>query len=803
MLKNYITIAFRNLLRHKTFSLINILGLAIGMAATLLIVLYVAHELSYNRFHEKGDRIVKVMMNHKDGDKSYVLPWMSYRFGESVKEACPEVEDFARIRAPNFGSKLVQSDAKHRFFESNFTFADAGFIRLFSFKFLQGDPQTALTRPYTVLLTKSMARKYFGDADPLGKTILFDKKHSFEVTGVLEDLPPNSSIKFDFIGNKATSLAIEQEMYRSFMNEEEANKFMKEVSANGSYHTYFLLHPDASPDKVADKIPNLLTDKKSFDSKKSTYTLYSLFNLHFSPTFPGSWQTISIFSVVAIMILALALINYINLTTARSTIRAKEVGVRKVVGAARGSLIIQFYLESALYITMAFGLAFLLFAILQPLFYQTLQLKVDESFLKSDYFLLPAFAFFVISVVLSGSYPAFFLSRFTPEQVLKGKFGAANSAAWIRKGLTVFQFTVSIALIIGSILIKSQLDLFLKKDVGLDRDRVAVVHLDQEDGLNKHYRAIREEMKQIRGVEAITASTLLMYANSFNMWGVKSQNSTEQISIYTFPVDENFIGTLNLKWAIPPQDAQALANKDQIVINETAARQLGIHSGNARQVLDLGQGITKNLVGVVKDFNYATLVNGIKPMALFIAPDSVYRDYLYIKIAQQAPVPETIGAIRQVYDRYRADKPFEYTFLDETYQKQYESQISTGNIIFVFTGFAMLIACLGLFGLAAFMAEQRIKEIGVRKVLGASVMQIVSLLSKDFLKLVCIAFIIAVPISYYVMSRWLQDFAYQTELAWWVFALAGIGAFLVALITVSYQSIKAALANPVKSLRSE
>jgi putative ABC transport system permease protein len=358
-------------------------------------------------------------------------------------------------------------------------------------------------------------------------------------------------------------------------------------------------------------------------------------------------------------------------------------------------------------------------------------------------------------------------------------------------------------LIIGSILIKSQLDLFLKKDIGLNRERVAVVHLDREDGLDKHYKPIREELKQVSGVETVTASSLVMYGNYFNSWNVKSLDSTKDIRINSFPVDESFISALDLKWAIPPHNKQAFATKDQIVINETAARQLGIHSGNYQQRLDLGEGVTKNLVGVVKDFHYSTLIRGIEPMALFIAPDTVYRDYLYLKLEQKASIAETMGGIRQVYNRYKTDKPFDYTFLDDTYRKQYESQISTGNIIFAFTGFAVLIACLGLFGLATFLAEYRAKEIGIRKVMGASAWQIFSLLSKDFLRLILLAFIISTPIAWYAMSRWLEDFAYRIDIDWWVFAIAGLVALLIAWLTVSFQSIKAALDNPIKSLRNE
>jgi putative ABC transport system permease protein len=803
MLQNYIIIALRNLLRHKTFSLINILGLATGMAVTLLIVLYVAHEYSYDHFHQKGNRIVKANYKHQAGNESYSVPWMSYRFGEAVKNACPEVEDFARFKEPGFGSKLVQSDSQHKFFEPGFAFADKGFMRLFSFDFLQGDPKTALSRPFTILLTEQTARKYFGDAHPIGKTLVYDKQYTFEVVGILRNLPPNSSIQFDFLADLTSYRSIERKIYEKFMSAQEIEKQFERVGASGGYSTYFLLHPQALASRVAQKIPSLLTMDDKIKSSDASYILDPLFDLHFNSLLPGAQQAVAIFSVVAILILALALINYINLTTARSTIRAKEVGIRKVAGAARKSLIIQFYLESSFCVTLAFSLAVIIFIWLKPLFFQILQFNIDESFLKSPFFLVPVVIFYVICIVLSGSYPALLLSNFAPVEVLKGRFGTTGNAAWVRKGLTVFQFAVSITLIIGSILIKGQLDLFMKKDTGVDRERVAVVHLDVEDGLDKQYKAIREEIRQISGVEHLTASSLVMYGRYSNIWSIKSVDSTKDVPVHYFAVDEEFIPALSLKWAIPPQQGQALVTKDQMVINETAAKQLGIHAGNYQQRIDVGEGITKNVIGVLKDFNYASLAQEIKPMALSIAPDSVYRDYLYIKLSQKASIPETIGAIGQVYNRYKTDKPFDYTFLDDTYRKQYENQMSTAKIMFAFTAFAIIIACMGLFGLATFTAEQRTKEIGIRKVLGASVSQIVAMLSKDLLKLIAVAFVISSPIAWYVMHKWLEDFAYRIDMDWWVFGLAGVVALFIALFTVSFQSIKAALANPVKSLRNE
>lgn len=803
MLITYFKVAWRAFRKNRTVSLINVLGLAAGLVVTLLIGLYVAHEYSYDRFHVQGSRIAKVELRHDDGTQSYSVPTMSYRFGEAVKTACPGVEDFARITDPVFGTKLVQSDLEHKSFEAGFQFADPGFLRLFSFTLLKGDPKTALTQPATVVLTERMARKYFGDADPIGKTITYDKKHLMQVVGVIRNPPFNSSIQFDFLGDMSTYRAIDRNWHAGFLGDRKADEIQESVGTGGSYNTYFLLHPQASGSEIERKIPSLLSPGETITNPNDQYKLYALSDLHFSVIAPGQKSRVTVFSVIGGLILALALINYVNLTTARSTLRAKEVSIRKMIGAERIALIIQFYFESALYVTLAFGVAVLLFVTLQPFFFAVLHLNVDRVFLTSPFFLAPAVLVFLASIFVSGSYPALLLSRFSPMKVLKGRSRAAGSVGWIRRGLTVFQFTVSVALIIGSLLINNQLKLFLEKDLGIDRDRVVTVFLDPEDGLDKHFNAIREEIRQLKEIESVTASSLVMYDQYMNSWRLKRTDTGQAADLNTFDVDESFISTMSIPWAIPPRAREGELTKNRIVINETAAKQLGINAGNYEQTLDAGQGITKNVVGVVKDFNYSSLARGIKPMALFMADDSRPRNYLYLKLAKGVPTSTALVAIRRVYDRYKTEKPFAYAFLDETYRRLYDSEVSLQTIILALTGFAVLIACLGLFGLAAFVAEQRTKEIGIRKVMGASVGSVVRLLSADFLKLILLAVILASPVAWYVMHHWLENFTYKVTIEWWVFALAGGLAIGIALITVGFQSIRAALTNPVRSLRSE
>jgi putative ABC transport system permease protein len=803
MLLNYFKIALRNLWHNRTFSFINIAGLATGLSVTLLISLYVAHEYSFDRFHEHADRIVKVEFKQQEGDQTYTVPWMSYRFAEAVQKASPEVEDYARIKMSSYSTKQIMSDAQHKNYESGFGFADNRFFRVFSFPLIKGDRRTVLSRPETIVLTESMARKYFGNTDPLGKTITYDKKYLFEVVGVVADPPLNSTIQFHFLANLETQRAMDRTAYNSFMDEKQANEQLESVGAAGSYDTYFLLKNAGDAGNVARKIPSVLSEKDKIKSKNEKYYLYALPKYHFDTSYKTVQKTVDTFGIIAILILSLALINYVSLTTARATIRAKEVSVRKVVGAARRSLIIQFYLESTLYVTLAFGLALLFFNLLKPFFYNTLQLKIDTSFVSTPYFWMPAIGFYLVSILLSGSYPALLLSNFTPISILKGKLGIGKGTTAVRQSLTVFQFTISIALIIGSILIKKQLDLFLRQNVGLERERIVGIRLDHETGIDKQYSSLRNNLSQISGVEAVTASSLPIYGGYMNGWNLRVLHSGKVVSANSFPVDKEFIKTMRVQWAIAPTQKDELSSEGNIIINETAAKELGINAKNYQQPIDIGSGTPKNLMGVVKDFPFTSLHQKIRPMAFFIGKNDLFHEYIYVKLGKNANVQEKLAVMKHVYDSYKVDRPFDYYFLDEAYQKLYDYEISTGKIIFAFTGFAILIACLGLFGLATFTAERRTKEIGIRKVLGASVASIVGLLSSEFLKLVLIGVVIASPIAYYFMNNWLQGFAHRVDIVWWYFAIAALLGFIVAFLTVSSQAIKAALMNPVKSLKSE
>jgi putative ABC transport system permease protein len=799
MLLHYFKIALRHIKRHYVISLVNIGGLAIGLTASLLVAAYVANEYSYDRFHVRGGRIVKVEFSHREGEKSYSVPWMSYDFGQTVKDQCAEVRQFGRISDNSFYSKLVQSDASHQFYESNFVAADNGFLQLFSFELIKGNLKTALTKPNTVLLTESMAVKYFGNQDPVGKTVTYDKQLVFEVVGVLKDLPRNSSIQFDFLSDLISYRARERQDMAGYMDKKQLKEQINNVGATGSYHTYFLLGENASRAAVERKIPSLLSQYSRISDDGDSYSLFPLFDMHFERNDQSARQKALVFSVIGLLILSLALCNYVNLTTASSSTRSGEVSVRKVVGGSRIALIAQFYLESVIYVTIAFVLAVCSFLVLKDYLYHALELPIDASFPKSPWFILILIGFYLTSILLSGSYPALLLSKLAPAQILRGGYGALGRAANARKVFTVFQFTVSIALIIGSILITKQMELFQKKDLGINREKIVTVFLDREDGLGKHYREIRQGVEGISGVESVASSSLLMYHPYGNALDLKRLDSDKKLKVSYFPVDEQFINTMQIQWI-----AHSRENiRNGIVLNQTAAKELGLNANNFGQTLDMGQSMQRDVVGIVKDFHFTSLNQKIAPMALQMGSDTLFHDYLYIRLDKNADVQKTLAGIEKIYNQFKTSRAFEYAFLDDTYNKMYKSQEKTGRVVYWFTGVAVLIACLGLFGLTTFSAEQRRKEIGIRKVLGATVVNILAMLSTDFLKLVLLSVLLASPLAYLVMQRWLEDFAYHIPISWWVFVLAGSASLVLALITISFQGFRAAAANPVKSLKTD
>ncbi|MPR34776.1 ABC transporter permease [Salmonirosea aquatica] len=790
MLTNYLKIAFRNLIKNRTYSLINIVGLAMGMAVSVLILMFVMHEFSYDKFHENHARIYRILAKIKMGDQDLQMNSFSAKLGPALEKYNSQVEGFVRMKAAV--DKVVMKNparGEEAFYEQNFVFTDPSFFKVFSFKIKEGSA-ASLDQPFTMVISERAAQKYFGDENPVGKSLTYEGRYPLQIIGVAENPPSNSSFDFDFV---ASALTYPQLSENNNMEWEKA----------GIFNTYLLLDSEQSVAVVEKNIKREGKKTGAF-AEDADYHLEGLTTIHLGNNFNDSGNTklIYIFTGVAVLILLLALFNYMSLTTARATLRAKEVGVRKVVGANRGGLVRQFYVESVLLCSIAFALAFVLVQLLRQPFYNLLNLRIDSSFLFSPAFLGYLIGLLVLSALVAGSYPALVLSGFAPLEVLRGRLAGGQSSAGVRRFFMVLQFTVSIVLIVCSLVVKNQLSYMQNKKLGLYKDQVLSIPLSSTVADN--YFPLRNEIRDQAGVQNVAVTNAGLF-KGYNMFFLNNFTTKQQVPLVTYSVDHNFTEILGLNWKTKPNAAQ-WKNQNYVVLNETALKELGIQGDPIGQEVVQGS----KIAGILKDFHFSSIQSEIKAMGLFVANDTTNivkalggRGVLYVRLDPKADMQEKVAAIGRIFKKYDQEKPFEYYFLDDAFNETFKTEIRMSTMFTVFTSFAVFIACMGLFGLAAFTAETRTKEIGIRKVLGASVASLVTLLSRDFLNLVVVALVIASPIAWYVMNEWLRDFPYKISIGWWMFALAGGLAVGVALFTVSFQAIKAALMNPVKSLRSE
>ncbi|TDB62741.1 ABC transporter permease [Arundinibacter roseus] len=790
MITNYLKIAFRNLVKNKTYSLINIVGLAMGMSVSVLILMFVMHEFSFDKFHEKHARIYRILAKIKMGDQDLQMNSFSAKLGPALKEYNPQVENFVRVK--DAVDKIVMKNparGEEAFYEQNFLFTDPSFFKLFSFKIKDGSA-ASLDRPFTMVISERAAKKYFGDENPVGKSLTYEGKYPMQIIGVAENPPSNSSFDFDFVASAVT-----------YPQLNENNK--KEWDVAGIFDTWLLLDSDQSVAAVEKNIKREGEKTGAFASD-AEYQLENLATIHLGNNFneSGNTKLIYIFTGVAVLILLLALFNYMSLTTARATLRAKEVGVRKVVGANRGGLVRQFYVESILLCSVAFALAFMLVQLLRHPFYDLLNLRIGASFLFSPSFLGYVIGLLLVSALIAGSYPALVLSGFAPLEVLRGRLAGRQSSAGVRRFFMVLQFTVSIILIICSLVVRNQLNYMQTKKLGLYKEQILSIPLSSS--VADSYFPLRNEIRDQVGVQNVAATNVGLF-KGYNMFFLKNRTTQLDVPLVTYSVDPNFTEILGLRWKTKP-DTTLWKNQSYMVLNETAIKEMGIKGDPIGQELVPGS----KVAGVLKDFHFSSIQSEIRAMGLFVSNDTTNlvkalagRGELYVRLDPKTNIQEKIATIGKIFKKYDQEKPFEYYFLDDAFNETFKTEIRMSTMFTIFTSFAVFIACMGLFGLAAFTAETRTKEIGIRKVLGASVSGIVALLSKDFLKLVLVAVVIASPIAWYAMSQWLADFAYRIDIEWWMFALAGGLGIGIAILTVSFQSVKAALMNPVKSLRSE
>lgn len=816
MFKNYFKIAWRNILRHKVFSSINIFGLSIGLTCCMLISFYICNELSYDTYHKNGDRIYQLgVISTMDGKEDRTAN-TSAPVGKVMQIDFPEIEDQARLMRLFSDDKTLfqHTDATgntNSFYETKGFVADSSFFKLVTYSFKEGSPQTALVEPNTVVVSENIAQKIFGKESALNKVVHISSStngdHDFKITGVFKTSPIPSHIDANFImsmrGGGLNSMA---NVNASMVN-------------NNMFYTYLLLKQTADAKTLESKFPAFIQkhmgEELKAQGRKRQHFLTAIKDVHLrsgiadNVTPSGSVTSLFILGSIAVLTLLIACINFMNMSTSSSSKRAAEVGVRKVLGAVQNSLLRQFLGESLLMAGIALLIAIILTILLLPLFEQVSGKTIFITFQQhalvfAGFVLLAAF-----TGLLAGSYPAFYLSSFKPIQVLKGKLSNSLAAVSLRKGMVVFQFVISIALIVASVVIADQMKYMRSKHLGFTKEQQIILPLRSSTAKNSSV-ALRNEVAGIPGIK--TAGASLYYPGTSNptdwMLYKEGQSKNESKRVYINFVDDKFLSTLNIEPVAGRLFSYNIASDSAsgIIINQEGATKLGFKSPQDAigKWIGFEPGETAYrlyVVGVVKNFHFQDLHVPIESYAFLL--NSGTRFNYIVAHATEANIGSSLKALEATWHKLNPNDPFEYSFLDQDFQKNYEAESRQAVLITSFTVIAIIISCLGLFALATFSAEQRIKEIGVRKVLGASVTSIVTLISKDFLKLVGIAILIACPIAWYVMRKWLENFAFRVDISWQVFALTAILAVFVALFTISFQAIKAAISNPVKSLRTE
>jgi putative ABC transport system permease protein len=786
MFTNYFKVAFRNLLRNKSFSLINISGLAVGMASAVLILLWVENEMSFDRFHEKSDRLYEVYGNVRmDGVLQSQVPTPEL-LAPTLKRDYPQMDQTCRIGWDQ--NLLMTYQEKH--LKPTGTWADGSFLTMFSFPLLKGDSRSALSDPYSLVVTETLAKTLFGSEDPMGKVVRIDNSNNFKITGLLKDLPNNTNFDFEYL------------MSYGFL---ESKHYIDSDWTDVSIRTFATLQPNVSLQDANAKIKNITI---KYSSKKSEVTqfLYPVSQLRLYSKFEngkpagGRIETVRLFSVIAAFILLIACINFMNLSTARSEKRAKEVGIRKVAGALKKSLIAQFLIESIVISAIAGLLALLLVELFLPAFN-----RLTEKHLFIDFtqirFWLGGIGFVLLTGTLAGSYPAFFLATFKPVVVLKGGFKKINALVTPRKILVVSQFTFAIILVVSTIIIVQQIRFGQERKSGYDKSNLAYVFI--EGDIHKNYKLIKNDLLS-SGTALFISQTMAPLTQSWSSgfslsWPGKDPSTHVSFDRSTTSGDLVKTAGLTLMEGRDIDLVNYPSDSTACVINESAAKLMKFKSPIGQTIFD--DPVTWHVVGVIKDFILQSPYEPTRPI-IFKGPK--YGGYVMnIKFNPQHATAANLARAKVIFEKYNPSFPFEYHFVDEEYAKKFSDQELIAKLAALFAGLTIFISCLGLFGLATYMAENRIKEVGMRKILGASVSSIAALLSRDFVKLVVVSIVIACPVSWYFMNRWLLGFDYRVTISWYVFVLAGTAALFIAIVTVSFQAIKAAITNPINSLRSE
>lgn len=802
MLRNYFNVAIRNITKHKFFSVINILGLTIGLASALFISLYIYDELNYDHFNEKGGSIYRINLHGKLSGQEIYTSNSSFPMSRALVNEIPEVEEATRIKEMG---EWIFRNGEISFNEEGIMTADSNFFEVFSFKLYAGNPETALKEPNSIVLCEDLAVKYFGDINnALDKSLsIGNDKSEYKVTGVMENKRGDSHLKFNALLSSSTFPWMNQDNWLS-----------------NSLWTYYVLSPQGNPKDVDEKLMPIMERNvspvlqqfmgKSIEEFREEGGIYEYFSfpmldIHLMSEVqdeaepPGDISYVYIMSGIGLFILLLACINFMNLTTAQSGGRAKEVGLRKTLGSYRESLIIQFLTESMIYAVVAGLLAVLSVFILLPSFNLVAGKSLEFTIIGQPVILLSYITIVLLVGIIAGSYPAFYLTSFKITEVLKGKLKAGMKSGMIRSFLVTFQFWISIVLIICTAVVYQQLQFIQNKNLGIDKDHILII--EDVSRLDKNMLAFKNELERITGIQGTSFSNnMVPGVNNTTLF--RAVGDQKDHILATYFADYDHVKTLGFEMVDGrffsrdfPSDSGA------VVINEAAAREMGWTNPLEEKIINFNneEQTEMRVIGVAKDFNFESLKSNIRPLVLQLTKEG---NILYARFTGENP-KDVIAGIQNAWNTQAPGEPLQYSFLDEDFDALFRAEQRLGQVFSVFTIIAIFIASLGLFGLAAFMAEQRTKEIGIRKVMGASVWTVTSLMSKEFVKLVIIAFALSIYPAYYVMDMWLNDFANRIDIGIWVFVISGVSAFVIAYLTVSYQSLKAAMINPVESLRYE
>lgn len=818
MIKSYIKIAIRNLLKQKGYALINVLGLAVGLASCVIILFYVLHETSYDRHHENADRVYRVVSQIDFSGNYLELASVSAPMGPTLEEMAPEVEAMVRFRPR--GSYLVRSEqSPENINEDRLVYAGPQVFRVFTMPLIHGEAESALRNPHSIVISRSAAERHFNRTDVVGESLILDNNSAFEITGVMEDIPVTSHFHFDFM------------MSMSTIDEADNNTWL-----SNNFRTYLLLADGTDPEAMEHHFNTLLNTHiepqlqqfmgmslEEFRAAGNSveYGMQPLTDIHLHSDLAGEFEAngsityVYIFSALAVFILMLACINFMNLATARSAQRAREVGVRKTLGSSRKQLAWQFLAESVLMSGLAFLVALLMVEISLPFFSELAGRPITSQYLAGPWLLPGIIAVVVLTGLVAGSYPALMLSSFQPVRVLKGSFTERGFQGVLRKGLVVFQFTMSIVIVIGLLVINRQLEYVQSKSLGFDRDQVVVIHDAYAIGGVSEIQTFKQSVMDYPVFRSGTISSFYPVEgfgrNDMVFWPKgASPSSDNTVSMQQWRVGDDYLETMGMELVEGRNLSGELdSGQNRVILNESAVARFGFEDPLGEEISVYGGGndgsinsdtlIHYTVVGVVRDFHYESLRETILPLGLFY---QATRGNVAFRI-NESSASEALDYLEQEWQKAAAGQPFSYSFLDQRFDQMYRSESRAQNLMTAFSILALVIACMGLFGLSAYTAEKRTREIGIRKVMGAGTGSIVTLVSGEFLKLVLISFLLAVPISWLIMQQWLSGFAYKTGIGWSLFLLAGAGAVVVALATVSWQSVRAALKNPVDSLRTE